>query len=191
MAVKTTRKKKGDKAEKPESRWSQYQDAPEVLQDIAQEVRDEHHASLKQATIRIVMVPKAPKSAGEEVLMRMKVHDALTVAKEGIHGTVIVSGPWYDRNDPRQMNLGDERRDLNRRMVARALDEMFCSVAWDTEAGRLKKQPPLAVYKAVMLRWGPLPGSMEEEVAQVLVAREAAGTKFLASLNGQDGDPDE
>lgn len=187
--AKTTRKKTEDK--EPESRWTQYQDAPEVLQDIAQEVRDKHHKSLKQATIRIVMVPKAPKAAGEEVVMRMKVHDGLVVAKEGVHGTIIVSGPWYDRNDPRQMNLGDEGRDVNRRMVARALDEMFCSVAWDAEAGRLKKQPAVAVYKAVMLRWGPMPGTIEAEVAQVLAAREAAGTKFLAPLNGEAGEPDD
>ncbi len=168
------------KKQKTESRWAPYQDAPAELVEIADGLRAEHHKTLDQAKIRVVMHPKAPKSGGEEVAMRMKVHDALAVAKEGVHATIIVSGPWYDRNDPRQLNLGEEKRDVNRRMVSRALDEMLCSVRW--EDGRLHKQAPMSVYKAVMRRWGPLPGTMEDEVAAVLVVRDAAGTKFLEPL---------
>jgi len=158
----------------------------EMAQAEAQQtLRDQHHHVLKQAEIQIVMLTKSPKVGGAEVTAKVRVHDPLMIQETGLHATILFSGEWFDDNDPRQANIIASDRpgdNVNRRMCARVLDECLCSLYWDGE--RLRKQPPVQVYKGVLMRWGPMPGTMEAEVAEVLVEREAQGVGFLSPLNG-------
>jgi len=172
-----------------ESRWKDYQDAPPDLQDLAKDLRDEHHPTLEQAHIQIVMTPKAIKVNGEEVAMKIKLADDPTRVTEGIDAWIIVSGEWYDHNDPRQHNFAPggvepPGSEVNRRMCRMALDECLCAVYWDGE--KLRRQQPVKLFVGVVKRWGVMPATTGERLAKAIVARHEQGTKFLAAV---DEDP--
>lgn len=164
-------------------RYAEMQDAPQVLQDLAEHVREEHHSTLAPANIPVVMTNRKLTVGGEEVAAKLRLADTPTRLKEGVHGWLVVNADWYDENDPRQRDMGNGDGDVNRRICMRVLDECYCSVLWEADEERLKRQPPVMVYKAVMQRWGPVPHTMEAEVAEVMGKRVAGGVPFLRPLD--------
>ena len=103
--------------------------------------------------------------------MKVTLAPPVVTAREDVHVWVLVNPRWFDMNDPRQKDA--LKGDANRLMCARAFDSLLCGLTWDDEHERLKKQPGCVMHKAILMRYGPLPGSMEEEIAEVLKYRTA------------------
>jgi len=174
----------------PESRWSEYGEAPEVLQELAAQVRERDHKVLEQARIDVVMHPKWQRQDNAPVAMRVKIADAVTRATDGVDAWIIVSGPWYDDNNPRQENSPEGAvsglPDVNRRMCEMMIDACLCRLSWNGE--KLVPVKPVGIFPAIVRRWGVMPLSEAQKIERIMIERENQGLGFLVPLQEQEDD---
>lgn len=170
--------------------YSEYEDAPECLQVLAREVREEYHPVLDRAIIRVVMHPDWQKLDGADVPMKVKLPDAVSRERDGVDGYIVVSAPWFERTDPRQTNVEEaeegvvDAADVNERLCRMRFDECFCQMYWT--GARIKRVKPVRVFLSVVRRWGVAPYTRAARLAEAIVARHEQGADFLEPLEGDD-----
>lgn len=170
--------------------WQEYEDAPECLQRLAREVREEYHPSLDRAIIKVVMHPDWQRADGAEAAMKVKLPDAVSRLRDGVDAYIIVSAPWFDRTDPRQTNAEEaedgvvDAGDVNARLCRMRFDECFCQMNWT--GAKIKRVKPLKVYLPIVRRWGVMPHTRQATLAEALRARDEQGVDFLEPVEGGD-----
>lgn len=167
-----------------ETRYKAYSHVPEEVRAIFDAVRDEHHSVLDGAQIDVVFAAGRIKVRGEEVAAKVTLAPPVVTAQEDIHAWVLVNPKWFEGNDPRQTSI-DQDQKARRLVMERVFDECLCGLSWDDEGEKLRKVPGVTIYKAIIARYGPLPGSMEAEVAEVVAKREEAGLGPWQALPGK------
>ena len=152
-----------------------YSRVPALVRELFDEIRGAHHKSLEHAIIDVLFAAGEIRERGEKVAMKVTLAPPVVTAREDVHAWVLIAPKWFDMNDPRQKDSA--RGDANRLMCARAFDSLLCGLTWDDEHERLKKQPGCVMHKAILMRYGPLPGSIEKEIADVVLDRYAASLR--------------
>ena len=158
-----------------DDRPTAYSRVPQQVRDIFDAVREKHHPSLSLAIIDVLFAPGVLKLGGEDVAARAKIAPPEATAREDIHAWVLVNPDWFAANDPRQATIDDVECKVRTLVMMRVFDKVLCGLAWDGEKSKLKRQPGVIVHKAIWMRYGPLPGTMEDELAGVALARAEQG----------------
>lgn len=162
---------------------------PADIQSIFQEVRDGHHPSLQSCEIPFRF--SARKMSTPVKLERSK---PAFRDETGIDGILLLCPKWFETNNPSQHATDDPDGKQRRRAMERAIDEALCSVCRNEDEEGLKpQQPEMVAHKAIIMRYGAAPGTEEDEVAQIIIARHeqglAAGEPLREKFAPEEQDP--
>lgn len=115
-----------------------------------EEVRQQHHSTLKPANIRVLMSRDWQKKHGEKLAATAKPANTLVRCIYGAHGFITVSRPYWDQVWA-NADTGEERKAAEKRLLM-LFDHELCHFAWAD--GKLKLVDAPHLFVAEVKHWG-------------------------------------
>ena len=151
--------------------------APEEARALFDKVREQYHAALRGADIRLIFAPGKLTWAGREVTTKVALASPREFDLQEIDAWVLLSRAWWNEVRPSQATSDAERAVLTA-LVKRAFDHSLCELAWDEDRVRLVTEYAHGEFPAVVDRWGTPPGSELEKLGEAFVRRHQRQLPF-------------
>jgi len=130
--------------------------APEEARALFDKVREQYHAALRGADIRLIFAPGKLTWAGREVTTKVALASPREFDLQEIDAWVLLSRAWWNEVRPSQATSDAERAVLTA-LVKRAFDHSLCELAWDEDRVRLVTEYAHGEFPAVVDRWAHRP----------------------------------